>query len=468
MGVRTCTCIAGGARRMHVPAPMYIFKPQLHVPIRKYVLCVTYSMELQVIQSYKPRLVTAVQDSINAIGDKCRASGLITEDTYSQSVLIVGKTNADKARCLLEAVTNCIKLNPSCYEIFMKILAEELPDGSKKILDDMNEDMKASERKLDTEFAECTDDTISKSMNKKQVSNTRPVIIEVPRTMSINGSQSTLTTVSSKRVLKSHKINETDGVHSPIPESSSNDSESAYLFNPPETSARRRTLKHALELIQMADMDAQQDEAHSQELQHQNTELRGQRKQLKRAMEKEKKLAQKLEGERKSLEALISEKTRETDELKREIKALKIRLSGTEAQRNNFSSKCSELEQKLSSRESEYSAKITTKKDTIKRLEEKLKYQELRIERSENTVVELSRKVEELIRHNKELLKQHSMKDEEILSLQHKLNLWQKESLERGHRCSQLTQVFVSWFLLMAVGILIVSVAFYKFVNPSN
>lgn len=89
-------------------------------------------LHVQVIQSFKPQLIIAVQDSIDVIGDKCQARSLITEDTYSRSVLITGKTDADKARCLLKAVTNCIKTNSSCYETFINILTEELPDGSKK------------------------------------------------------------------------------------------------------------------------------------------------------------------------------------------------------------------------------------------------------------------------------------------------------------------------------------------------
>lgn len=318
----------------------------------------------------------------------------------------------------------------------------------KKIIDDMNKELE--ERKQYTEVAECTDDAIR---NKKQISNTPPGVDDVPR----------------HPVFKSvDRSNEIDGVCSPIQASNSDKGESAYLPNPPETSARRRTLQHALELIQMADSDAKQDEAQFLQLQQENEELRKQCKQLKKAVEKEKKLTQELEGEQSSLKTLISEKEQETSELKREIEALKIRLSGTEAQRNIFSSKCSKLELKFSSVESEYSIKITKKKDIIKRLEKKLKYQELRIEETEPTVIELGNTVKALMRHNQELVKQHSAKDEEILSLQQKLNLWQKESLEHGHRCSQLTQVIVTWFLLILIAILIVGVALYKFVKDGN
>ena len=338
----------------------------------------------------------------------------------------------------MKAVINCIKTNSSCYKTFIGILTEELPDGSKKVIDDMNRDLE--ERKQRLEVAECTDDT---TRRKKQVTgSTPPGVDEVPR----------------PELKSADRSSETDGVCPPIQASNSGKGESAYVPNPPETSARRRTLQLALEMIRMADSDAMQDEAQLLQLQQENEELKKQRRQLKNAIEKEKKLTQELEGERSSLKTLMSEKEQETADLKREIEALKIRLSGAEAQRNTFNSKCSKLEQELSSLESEYNTKIANKRDIIKRLEKKLEHQELRIKKTEPTVIELSNTVKELMRHNHE-------KDKEILSLQEKLNLWQKESLERGHRCSQLTQVVASWLLLTLLGLLIVGVAIYKYIK---
>ena len=132
--------------------------------------------ELQVIQSHTPKLITAVQDTVNAIGEKCLACQIISEEALS-SAFSPGQTNSVKATKLIKAVKNSIKTELSCYATFMTILREELPlESSKKLLDDMERNIQ--ELKEREKVQQCTE-----SEDKVKVASNTPTrrVIDVPR-----------------------------------------------------------------------------------------------------------------------------------------------------------------------------------------------------------------------------------------------------------------------------------------------
>ena len=154
-------------------------------------------MELRVLQSFTENLVTAIKGSINAINGQCHGKGLISEETHSH-ILHSPDTNGDKARYLLEAVTNCVKNDPSCFETFMDILDKELPDRGKKILSDIKQDLK--ERMEHSEVMHCTDNV---KQGKKGSNHTVPRVEDVHKHHKSVSNGHTPLTVARKSASKS-------------------------------------------------------------------------------------------------------------------------------------------------------------------------------------------------------------------------------------------------------------------------
>ena len=97
-------------------------------------------MELEVFQRFKPQLALAICDSILGVASQCHSKGLI-KDTYSEIVQL-SLTTEVKAHRLLDAIEKCISTNCDHYNTFVDILNEELPDGCKKPLSEMDEGLK--------------------------------------------------------------------------------------------------------------------------------------------------------------------------------------------------------------------------------------------------------------------------------------------------------------------------------------
>ena len=97
-------------------------------------------MELDVFQRFKPQLALAICDSILGVASQCHSKGLI-KDTYSEIVQL-SLTTEVKAHRLLDAIEKCISTNCDHYNTFVDILNEELPDGCKKPLSEMDEGLK--------------------------------------------------------------------------------------------------------------------------------------------------------------------------------------------------------------------------------------------------------------------------------------------------------------------------------------
>ena len=88
--------------------------------------CYILIMPAEVITSFLPDLVTAVSDYVQSVSDQCLASGLITPSIYDK-ILESRDINKDKARTLIQAVSNSTETDKRCFELFMNILEQELP-----------------------------------------------------------------------------------------------------------------------------------------------------------------------------------------------------------------------------------------------------------------------------------------------------------------------------------------------------
>ena len=308
-------------------------------------------MELQVLQSSTENLITAVKGSINAINGQCHGKGLISEETHGHILHSQG-TNGDKARYLLEAVTNCVKTNPSCYNTFIEILDQELPDRGKKVLDDMKQDLKEKQERR--KVMHCTDDVNQGKTGTplrvedidthlKSVSNGHSLRTVTRKSDSKSGGEGTVT----KRRSKVPQVQE-GGVTQPIQVSEPSGDVPAYLLTESPSSARLRTLKSIAEQAQLAIQDAQQDEAVQQEMREERRKLTEERDRLKeelkeehnkleKAIEKEEELKKKLEEEQAHLRNLEVQKDQEKMELKHKYDDIQKRLSSSYRERKGQS-----------------------------------------------------------------------------------------------------------------------------------
>ena len=104
-------------------------------------------------QVFKPKLVTAISDSVLNVASNCRACGLI-DGTYEKIVYKV-ETPTKQATLLVDAVEKCIRTDDDNFEKFMAILDDQLPDGYKKPLSDMREKLKSMRDRT------CTDEKMT-------------------------------------------------------------------------------------------------------------------------------------------------------------------------------------------------------------------------------------------------------------------------------------------------------------------
>ena len=105
--------------------------------------------EIEVFQQFKPELSNAVCDSVLVVAIKCQSCGLINE-TADDIVHNRVDTPLVKARLLLNAVEQCIKIDSENLKKFMDILDEELPASCKKPLTEMRQALEIL----------CTDDSV--------------------------------------------------------------------------------------------------------------------------------------------------------------------------------------------------------------------------------------------------------------------------------------------------------------------
>lgn len=416
-------------------------------------------VEAKVLQSFTPKLVTAVQDTVDAVVEDCLARELIKEETRSD--VLSEQTSQKKARKLLEVVRNCVKSDRFCYGIFMKILREQLPrKSSEKLFEDMEFDL--AERKDRKEVDQCTDggdievpppDDSAPKIESNDNDTTTPIVKQTRRKRSLSARARVAVTKESKFNPPSAVQIQDAEVPPPIQVSEKAIDKSQYIAMPDiPPSARLRTLKNLIEQAQVAYQDAQQDEAVMQELCDGRETLKKQREQLEKAIEEEKRLRGKLEEEKTRCEALKKDCDKTITDLKCELDARTIKISEKEVQEKLLNSTCKELQQKLKSVESDCENQIAVHKQEIEQLEGTLKEQTAIINDMEGDLRRQVDEVKELSQQNRQLLK--------------KTFSWKKKN------CSRLAQVCVTFVVLVFLAVAIVTVAIYvnilKFLNDHN
>lgn len=98
-------------------------------------------MAAKIIEKFTPKLVAAVSDCVRSVADACLANGLISSDT-SNDILESIVTSEDKTRKLLKSIKNCIEVDGISFDIFLRILDENLPERSRaRLLTDMRAEL---------------------------------------------------------------------------------------------------------------------------------------------------------------------------------------------------------------------------------------------------------------------------------------------------------------------------------------
>lgn len=422
--------------------------------------------EFLIVQTFFDELITAIQDNVQPVSDKCQSCGLIGEETYSHILSMALPTDAKKARFLLNTIKNTVKLDSHCYYTFIGILREKLPPlSTKKLLADM-------------------DSSLQKGLKAKTSG-----VIDLP----VSGSNNQSLTASRVKTRKSigkfggtvqTSEQATDGsgaVNYSVQETTPAGDGSPYLAPTP----RRRTLQIAMQLIQSADMDAQQDEAQHQELSDEKHRLEEELKEkvdeLDKAMKKKKQIAKHLKEEQDRVKSLQKEKEAKVTDLESQLEVLRKRLSEKEVESNcdvNMCKSCRKLQAKITDKESEYESQIKKHEKNVRSLGERLDKQESIAKEKESTVKELTEEVKKLMRENCRLNKENSDKDEEIAKKDEELRKERRKSwilqvqmnvvksIERGSSCARYAQLLCLFVIFSVLGIAIVFVALYHyFVN---
>lgn len=416
--------------------------------------------EFHVFLNFTPNLVTAIQDTVNTIGDECLSRQLISEDARSE--VQSQPTSPNKARKLLEVVKNCVKNDPQCYKIFMEILSKELPPQScKKLLENMKKDL--AERKERKEVEQCTDidGEVSrpKCRPKKGLPTHGMLSVSAARSdrLKMNPSDPKMTDKMKKvnKIATDQKSD--DVVQQPIQASESTTPDKqqylpGYRSTEPPSSARLRTMKSIMEHTQVAIQDAQQDEALMQELDEK----------LHEAVKERNELKQKLENEQDHLKALLDSKETEASDLKSKLDEMNERLSTTDEKKM-------QLQWKLEKVESDYNTREEVHSKETRELKEEINKQNLLIDDLGNN---LRKEVETLLQKYNDLLKQHIKKDKDLHNERRKsIGLMQKLTRlqSRVDGFSLLAKIVMFIVLILLIFVMIIfAIAMYSNIGNTH
>ena len=99
-----------------------------------------------IIEMFTKELISAMSTSIKTVCDQCRASGLISRETYRRLHKTTSNIREDKAKILLQEVKEIIKNDDRCFNLFLTILNRNLPTpiGSKVVAAIIEESKKYS------------------------------------------------------------------------------------------------------------------------------------------------------------------------------------------------------------------------------------------------------------------------------------------------------------------------------------
>lgn len=358
--------------------------------------------EVQVLRKFSPKLVTATQDTINVIVDECLANQLISEE--ASSYILSQTTNRNKAAKLLKAVTNCVRNDTHCYEVFETILYRELPTQTVgRVFESMKRHLEQlrKERHAANEYTDSPGRSPRSRVTDKSVLTPCRVSIvpfSVTRSKILHrDEQRNCLSAGEIVTLKGHApspAHRPDNVNLAIQQVSK--WQNTNMCRQPLLSSQR-AIKGIIKHAQNALLDAQKDEAVFRKVCFERETLRRQCEQLKNALDEEKQLKQKLESEHDHLNALVNEKEKHKTELKSELDTLRVRMSEREAKERENAHYWIKVE-------SDYKHQVAMHEREIERLTKTLNEQKAKIENIDNSLRLKEREVKELSQQKDELL----------------------------------------------------------------
>ena len=366
------------------------------------------AMELEVFQQFKPKLITAISDSVLKIAVKCRARGFINVLTY-EKIVHKEHTSIQQATLLVDVVDKCITTDCANFEVFVDILDDELPPACKKPLSEMRESLKSLRDRRT--FRLCTDDKmpsensivdvprspiktmkqkIQKDFTKPSRSNSSKTLAHTISTdsgISVGRSDSLV----SDRDVSFLKLNSTQSEdlapieETPLDNNHHQSSGVTSTTSPPVFSSASSTMSDRIRNLWL---EAKQKEAVEISLKEDIEQLRDE---LDRTVREKQKAEEELRKKRREVAELTSAMKCERRELRDEIDGLKIQIADGEASRDK---QASDFNRRLQKQKSKYEDDILAR--------------ELEIEEKEGIICELRSKMLFLERRNALLQRSNS------------------------------------------------------------
>ena len=333
-------------------------------------------VELEVFQQFKPKLITAISDSVLKIAGKCHARGLI-HVTY-EKIVYKEETPTKQATLLVDAVDKCITIDCKNFKIFIDILDDELPPACKKPLSEMRESLKSLRDRRT--FRLCTDDkmssensvvdvprspikTMKQKIHKPGRSNSSKILahsISTDSGVSIDSSVSdcdiSLLSTQSEDLAP---IEETPLDNNHHPQSSGVTS----TTSPPVFSSASSTMSDRIRNLWF---EAKQKEAVEISLKEDIEELRNE---LDRTVKEKQQAEEELRKKRKEVAKLTSAMRCERKNTRDEVDGLKSQIADGEASREKLAKQVRDFNRKLQKQKSKYEDDILAHELEIKEKE---------------------------------------------------------------------------------------------------
>lgn len=331
-------------------------------------------MELEVFQQFKPKLITAISDSVLKIAGKCHARGLI-HVTY-EKIVYKEETPTKQATLLVDAVDKCITTDCDNFGVFVKILDDELPPACKKPLSEMRESLKSLRDRRT--FRLCTDDKMPSENSVVDVPKSPIKIMKQKRQKDITkpgGSNSLAHSIStdsgisvgrsdsivSDREGSLLKLNSTQSEdlapieETPLDNDNNQSSGVTSTTSPPVFSSASSTMSDRIRNLWL---EAKQKEAVEISLKEDIEQLRDE---LDRTVQEKQKAENELRKKRREVAELTSAMKCERRKLENktdEIDGLKIQIADGEASREKLTKQVIDINRQLRKQKSEYEDNI--------------------------------------------------------------------------------------------------------------
>ena len=371
-------------------------------------------MELEIFQQFKPKLITAISDSVLKIAVKCQARGFINVLTY-EKIVHKEHTSIQQATLLVDAVDKCITTDCDNFEVFVDILDDEVPPACKKPLSEMRESLKSLRDRRT--FRLCTDDKmpsensvvdvpkspIKTMKQKRQKDFTKPGRSNSSKTLAHSISTDSGISVGRSDSIASDregsllKLNSTQSEdlapieETPLDNDNNQSSGVTSTTSPPVFSSASSTMSDRIRNLWL---EAKQKEAVEISLKEDIKQLRDE---LDRTVQEKQKAEDELRKKRREVAELTSAMKCERRKLENktdEIDGLKIQIADGEASREKLVNQVRDFNRQLQKQKSKYEDDI-------------LAY-ELEIEEKKGIICELRSKMLFLERRNALLQRSNS------------------------------------------------------------